>query len=90
VPALEQRYAIGSCVFVKRSNGQETLACVNAYDAEEAFYTVEIEMLGSEMTEKCHYKDLRAASVLEGLIGSCARFPLRFHGRRQRLASCIV
>ena len=42
---------------------------------EEAFYTVEIEMLGSEMTEKCHYKDLRAASVLEGLIGSCARFP---------------
>eukprot|EP00900_Chrysochromulina_parva_P021163 jgi/Chrpa1/3680/Chrysochromulina_OHIO_Genome00009533-RA len=60
VPALEQRYAIGSCVLVKRSNGRETLAY--------AFYTVEIETLGSEMTEKCHYKDLRAASVLEGLI----------------------
>ncbi len=29
---------------------------------------MEIETLGSEMTEKCHYKDLRAASVLEGLI----------------------
>ena len=88
MPALEQRYAIGSCVFVKRSNGQETLACVNAYDAEEAFYTVEIEMLGSEMTEKCHYKDLRAASVLEGLIVS--RFPFLFQSRRQRLASFIV
>jgi hypothetical protein len=33
---------------------------------------VEIEMLGSEMTEKCHYKDLRAASVLEGLIVSAS------------------
>jgi hypothetical protein len=47
VPALEQRYAIGSCVFLKRSNGQETLGYVNAYDAEEARYTVEIETLGS-------------------------------------------
>ena len=70
MPALEQRYAIGSCVFVKRSNGQETLAYVNTYDAEEAFYTVEIETLGSGQTEKCHDKDLRAASVLEGLISS--------------------
>jgi hypothetical protein len=39
---------------------------VNAYDAEEALYTVEIETLGSGQTEKCHDKDLRAAGVLEG------------------------
>ena len=61
---------------------------MNAYDAEEALYTVEIETLGSGQTEKCHYKYLRAASVLEGLIVS--HFPLRFQGRRPRLASCIV
>jgi hypothetical protein len=70
VPALEQRYAIGSCVFQKRSNGEETLAYVTAYDEEEANYTVEIETLGSGQTEKCHDKDLRAAGVLEGLISS--------------------
>ena len=70
VPALEKRYAIGSRMFLKRSDGDETLAYVNAYDAEEALYTVEIETLGSGQTEKCHDKDLRAASVLEGLISS--------------------
>ena len=70
VPALEQRYAIGSCVFLKRSNGEETLAYVNAYDEEEARYTVEIETLGSGQTEKCHDKDLRAAGVIEGFISS--------------------
>jgi hypothetical protein len=70
VPALEKRYAIGSSVYLKRSNGEETLAYVNAYDAEEARYTVEIETLGSGQTEKCHDRDLRAASVLEGLISS--------------------
>jgi len=66
VPAHEKRYANGSCVLLKRSNGDETLAYVNAYDAEEALYTVEIETLGSGQTEKCHDRDLRAAGVLEG------------------------
>ena len=70
MPRLGQRYAIGSCVYVKRSNGQETLGYVNACDAEEAFYMVEIDALGSGKTEKCHDKDLRAATMLEGLIGS--------------------
>ena len=69
-PAVEQRYPISSSVFVKRSNGEETLAYVNAYDEEEALYTVEIKTLGSGQTEKCHDKDLRAAGVLEGLISS--------------------
>ena len=46
-----KRYAIGSCVFLKRSNGEET-------HANEALYTVEIETLGlgSGQTEKCHDK----------------------------------
>ena len=70
MPALEKRYAKDSRVFLKRSNGEETVAYVNEYDAEQALYTVEIEMLGSGKTEKCHDKDLRAASVLEELIGS--------------------
>ena len=60
VPALEKRYAIDSCVFLKHSNGEETLAYVIAYDAEEALYMVEIETLGSGKAEKCHDKDLRA------------------------------
>ena len=75
MPTLGKRYAIGSCVFLKRSNGEETLAYVSAYDEEEALYTVEIETLGSGQTEKCHDKDLRAAGVLEG-------FPNRFYRKR--------
>ena len=72
VPALALRYAVGSSVFMKRSNGAETLAYVKEYDAEMALYTVEIDTLGSGKTEKCHDKDLRAANVglIEGLIGS--------------------
>ena len=65
-------------MFLKRSNGEETVAYVNAYDAEEALYTVEIEMLGSGKTEKCHDKDLRAASMFEG-------FPTRFIGSAEGL-----
>ena len=76
--ALEKRYAKDSRVFLKRSNGEETVAYVNAYDAEEALYTVEIEMLGSGKTEKCHDKDLRAASMFEG-------FPNRFIGSAEGL-----
>jgi hypothetical protein len=66
VPALEKRYAIGSRVFLKRSNGEETLAYVNAYDEEEALYTVEIETLGSGQTEKCHDKDLERPACSRG------------------------
>ena len=57
-------------MFLKRSNGEEALAYVNTYHAEEVLYTVEIDTLGSGKTEKCHDKDLRAANLLEGLIGS--------------------
>ena len=57
-------------MFLKRSNGEEALAYLNTFNAEEVLYTVEMDTLGSGKTEKCHDKDLRAATVLEGLIGS--------------------
>jgi hypothetical protein len=86
VPALALRYAIGSSVFVKHSHGAETLAYVKEYDAERALYTVEIETLGSGQTEKCHYKDLRAANVglIEGLIGSARAALLTFQADNSR------
>jgi serine/threonine protein kinase len=87
VPALALRYAIGSSVFVKHSHGAETLAYVKEYDAERALYTVEIETLGSGLTENCHYKDLRAANVglIEGLIGSARAALLTFQADNSRL-----
>ena len=87
VPALALRYAVGSSVFVKRSNGAETPAFVMEYDAERALYTVEIETLGSGQTENCHYKDLRAANVglIEGLIGSARATLLTFQADNSRL-----
>ena len=80
VPALALRYAVGSSVFVKCSNGAETLAFVQEYDAEMALYTVEMETLGSGKTEECHEKDLRAANVglIEGLIDSARAALLTF------------
>jgi hypothetical protein len=79
-PALAPRFAIGSSVFVKLSDGEETLASVEEYDAEMALYTVEIETHGSGKTEKCHDKDLRAANVglMDGLINSARAALLTF------------
>jgi hypothetical protein len=67
-PALEQRYPISSSVFVKRSNGEETLANVKEYDAVQQIYTVEINKLGSMKLEKCDEESLRAANALEVLM----------------------
>ena len=66
IPALEPRHAIGSSVYVKRSNGEETVAFVKEYDAEKALYTVELERLGSRKAKTCSYKDLRAVDMVEG------------------------
>ena len=66
IPALEPRYAIGSSVYVKRSNGEETVAFVKEYDAEKALYTVELERLGSRKAKTCRDKDLRAVDMVEG------------------------
>ena len=66
IPALELRYAIGSSVYVKRSNGEETVAFVKEYDAETALYTVELERFGSGKGKTCSDKDLRAVDMVEG------------------------
>ena len=66
IPALELRYAIGSSVYVKRSNGEETVAFVKEYDAEKALYTVELGRLGSRKAKTCRDKDLRAVDMVEG------------------------
>jgi hypothetical protein len=63
--ALEQRYPIFSSVFVKRSNGEETLAYVKEYDAVQQIYTVEINKLGSMKLERSKEEFLRAANALE-------------------------
>jgi hypothetical protein len=70
IPALEPRHAIGSSVYVKRSNGGETVAFVKEYDAEKALYTVELERLGSGKGKTCSDKDLRAVDVVEWLLYS--------------------
>ena len=70
IPALEPRYAIGSSVYVKRSNGEETVAFVKEYDAEKALYTVELERLGSRKAKTCSDKDLRAVDMVEGFLYS--------------------
>jgi hypothetical protein len=70
IPSLELRYAIGSSVYVKRSNGEETVAFVQEYDAEKALYTVELERLGSRKAKTCSDKDLRAVDMVEGLLYS--------------------
>ena len=68
--ALERRHAIGSSVYLKRSNGEETVAYVKEYNVEKALYTVELEKLGSGKTKTCRDKDLRAVDMVEGLLYS--------------------
>jgi hypothetical protein len=70
IPTLELRCAIGSRVYVKRSNGEETVAFVKEYDAEKALYTVELGRLGSRKAKTCRDKDLRAVDMVEGLLYS--------------------
>ena len=65
MPVPGQRFAIGMSVFVKRSNGEEILANVKEYDAEEALYTVEIKRLGKRKARTCRDNDLRAATMQE-------------------------
>jgi len=65
MPVPGQRFAIGMSVFVRRSNGEEILAYVKEYDAEEALYTVEIERVGKRKARTCRDNDLRAATMQE-------------------------
>jgi hypothetical protein len=73
-PALEPRYPFSSSVFVKRRNGEETLAYVKEYDAANKIYTVELEQLGSMKLKKCDEKDLREAKKLEAMFSPVAMF----------------
>ena len=66
--AIGQRYSIGSCVFLKRSNGEETLAYVKEYDAVKQVYTVELEKLGSMKLQNVIEKNLREANMFEGIV----------------------
>ena len=68
-PAVGQRYPISSGVVVTRSNGEEALAYVKAYDPEKALYRVELARLGSGKVKTCRDKDLRTANMVEGLLG---------------------
>jgi len=72
--ALEPRYPFSSSVFVKRRNGEETLAYVKEYDAANKIYTVELEQLGSMKLKKCDEKGLREANMLEAMFSPVAMF----------------
>jgi hypothetical protein len=65
-----QRYAIGSSVYVKRSDGEETLAYVKGYKVEKSLYTVEHERLGSGTVFMCRDKDLRAANMIDSALAA--------------------
>jgi len=73
-PALEPRYPFSSSVFVKRRNGEETLAYVKEYDTANKIYTVELEQRGSMKLKKCDEKDLREANMLEAMFSPVAMF----------------
>jgi hypothetical protein len=61
-------------VFVKRRNGEETLAYVKEYDTANKIYTVELEQRGSMKLKKCDEKDLREANMLEAMFSPVAMF----------------
>ena len=73
-PALEPLYPFSSSVFVKRRNGEETLAYVKDYDTANKIYTVELEQRGSMKLKKCDEKDLREANKLETMFSPVAMF----------------
>ena len=56
------KFAIGSSVFVKRSNGEEEIAVVMAYKSK--LYTLELGKAGSGKKKDTHEKNIRAADDL--------------------------
>jgi hypothetical protein len=75
----EQRHATRSSVFVKWSNGEETLAYVKEYDIEKALYTVELERLGSGKENICEGKHLREANMFEQVKMNIIHFQRALH-----------
>ena len=53
------RYALGSEVYVTRSNGEESTAFVMEYDAAKKLYTVELEQAGSGKFKQCREDGMR-------------------------------
>jgi len=54
-----QRFAIGCDVYVKRSNGEESIAFVKEYDAAKKAYMVELEPAGSGIIKQCREEIMR-------------------------------
>jgi hypothetical protein len=54
-----QRFAIGCDVYVKRSNGEESIAFVMEYDAANKAYMVELEAAGSGQIKQCREDIMR-------------------------------
>jgi hypothetical protein len=54
-----QRFAIGCDVYVKRSNGEESIAFVREYDAANKAYMVELEPAGSGQIKQCREDIMR-------------------------------
>jgi 3D (Asp-Asp-Asp) domain-containing protein len=54
-------FPIGSRLYVKRSNGEETIAFVKEYDASKNVYTLELDSAGSGKTKQCRENAMRAA-----------------------------
>ena len=59
LPVDPPKFAIGSSVFVKRSNGEEEIAVVMAYKSK--LYTLELGKAGSGKKKDTHEKNIRAA-----------------------------
>ena len=54
-----QRFALGCDVYVKRSNGEESIAFVMEYDAAKKAYLVELESAGSGQIKQCREDIMR-------------------------------
>jgi hypothetical protein len=56
----QPRYPIGSNVYVKRSDGEESIAIVTKYEAAKNIYTVELERAGSGKLKQCREDAMRS------------------------------
>ncbi len=54
-------FAAGDCVYVKRSNGEESIAWVKSYDKEQKVYKLELERRGSQKYKQAYESMIRAA-----------------------------
>ena len=55
-------YAIGSPVYVKRTNGTESIAFVKNYDANSKLYTLDLDTIDSGKIKQCRVNAMRGIS----------------------------